>query len=137
MNVRNDELQKPTSFYTTRPDVLLHLEGLLFLIAGCVAYGHLYPGRWGLFALLFLAPDFALLPYMWAKGGVSATIYNIFHSYLLPLGLGLFAWARGVELAGQISLIWLAHISFDRLMGYGLKYPGEFRRTHIQRSASA
>jgi hypothetical protein len=42
-----------------------------------------------------------------------------------------------VELAGQISLIWLAHISFDRLMGYGLKYPGEFRRTHIQRSASA
>jgi hypothetical protein len=29
-----------------------------------------------------------------------------------------------------------AHISFDRCLGYGLKFPGVFRYTHIQRSAS-
>jgi hypothetical protein len=121
----------------TRPDVLLHLEGLAFLIGGCIAYGHLYPGKWSLFALLFLAPDVSLLPYMRSKGVAAATVYNVFHNYALPLGLGLFGWVGGAALAGEISLIWIAHISFDRLLGYGLKYPGEFKRTHIQSSAHA
>jgi hypothetical protein len=124
-------------FRGTRPDFLLQLEGLIFLIAGCAAYGHLYPGKWGLFALLFLAPDVSLLPYMRSKGLAAATAYNVFHSYVLPLGLALFAWLRGSPAAGEISLIWMAHISFDRLLGYGLKYPGEFKRTHIQSSAHA
>ncbi len=94
----------PQRLYPTRPDALLHLEGLFFLIVTCIAYGHFYPGRWGFFALLFLAPDLALLPYLWSRGRAAAAF-------------------------------WTAHISFDRLMGYGLKYPDEFRRTHIQRAA--
>jgi len=124
-------------FYPTRPDVLLQLEGLVFLIAGCIAYGHLYPARWGLFALLFLAPDVSLLPYMRSKGLAAATIYNLIHSYALPLGLGFYAWLAGAPLAGEVSLIWMAHISLDRLLGFGLKFQEEFRRTHIQASASA
>ena len=126
----------PRPFYATRPDVFLHLEGLALLIAGCIAYGHFYPGRWGLFAAFFLAPDVALIPYIWSKGLISANIYNLLHTYLLPLGLGLFAWTSGSAISGELALIWMAHISFDRLMGYGMKYPDDFRRTHIQSAAS-
>ena len=38
-------------------------------------------------------------------------------------------------LAGQFALIWMAHISFDRCLGYGFKFPGSFRYTHIQTAA--
>jgi hypothetical protein len=126
-------MSRPVS--ATRPDILLHIEGLVFLIAGCLAYGHLYPHKWGLFALLFLVPDVSLLPYMRSKGLAAASIYNIVHSYLLPLALALFAWKEQWMPAGEVSLIWMAHISFDRLLGYGLKYPGEFSHTHIQSAA--
>jgi hypothetical protein len=30
-----------------------------------------------------------------------------------------------------IPLIWVAHIGFDRLLGYGLKYPTGFGNTHL------
>ena len=31
-----------------------------------------------------------------------------------------------------LALIWLAHIGMDRTAGYGLKYPTEFKDTHMQ-----
>lgn len=123
------------SVYLTRPDVLLRLEGLAALILGCVAYQSVYPGHWGMFALLFLAPDVSLLGYVRSAGKSSAAFYNLVHSYLLPLVLGLLAWKQGLPVAGQLALIWLAHVSFDRCIGYGLKFPEEFRNTHIQASA--
>jgi hypothetical protein len=30
-----------------------------------------------------------------------------------------------------IALIWTAHIGFDRMMGYGLKYATAFGATHL------
>jgi hypothetical protein len=124
------------SIYLTRPDVLLRLEGLVALMIECTAYQHLYPGHWGLFALLFLVPDFSLLGYAWSAGKGSATVYNFVHCYVLPLALGLLGWHQGSLRTGQLALIWLAHISFDRCLGFGLKFPGNFRYTHIQSSAS-
>jgi hypothetical protein len=124
------------SFYLTRPDVLLRLEGLFSLVVGCVVYQRIYPGHWGIFALLFLVPDVSLLGYLRSAGRGSAAFYNAVHNYVLPLALGLFAWNRGSLLAGELALIWMSHISFDRCLGYGLKFPGVFRYTHIQSSAS-
>jgi hypothetical protein len=124
------------SFYLTRPDVLLRLEGLLSLGVGCVAYQRIYPGHWGAFALLFLVPDISLLGYLRSAGKGSAAFYNVVHSYVLPLALGLLAWSLGSLLTGQLALIWLSHISFDRCIGYGLKFPEVFRYTHIQSSAT-
>jgi hypothetical protein len=125
----------PDQIYLTRPDVLLRLEALLALVVGCIAYQRLYPHHWGLFALLFLVPDVSLLGYVRPANKQSAAFYNLVHSYVFPLALGLFAWERGGVLAGQVALIWLAHISFDRCLGYGLKFPESFRYTHIQSSA--
>jgi hypothetical protein len=124
------------SIYLTRPDILLRLEGLLALVVGCVAYQRLYPQHWGVFALLFLAPDVSLLGYLRSANKGSAAFHNVVHCYVLPLVLGLLAWERGYVLGGQVALIWMAHINFDRCLGYGLKFPESFRYTHIQRSAA-
>ena len=119
-----------------RPDVLLRLEGLFELVLVGVAYQHIYPGRWGFFALLFLAPDLSLLPYLHSQGKFSAALYNSAHNYVLPLALGLGAWRWGWPLGGRLALIWIAHIGFDRVLRFGLKFPGEFKLTHIQACAS-
>ena len=126
----------PGSIYLTRPDVLLRLEGLVALAVGCVAYQRLYPHHWGVFALLFFVPDVSLLGYLRSANKASAAFYNLVHSYVLPLALGLLSWERGSVLGGQLALIWMAHISFDRCLGYGLKFPQSFRYTHIQSSAA-
>jgi hypothetical protein len=91
-------------------------------------------GEYSLF--LFLVPDISLLGYLRSNNKSSAAFYNVVHSYVLPLALGLLAWNRGSMLTGQFALIWLSHISFDRCIGYGLKFPEVFRYTHIQSSAA-
>jgi len=30
-----------------------------------------------------------------------------------------------------LSLIWIAHIGLDRMLGYGLKYPTRFKDTYL------
>jgi hypothetical protein len=124
------------SIYLTRPDVLLRLEGVLELMVECIAYQRLYPHHWGVFALLFLVPDISLLGYLRSANKASAAFYNLVHSYVLPIGLGLVAWERGGVLGVPLALIWLSHISFDRCLGFGLKFPESFRYTHLQRSAA-
>jgi hypothetical protein len=32
-----------------------------------------------------------------------------------------------------LALIWAAHVGFDRMLGYGLKYPTAFGDTHMGR----
>jgi hypothetical protein len=75
-------------------------------------------------------PDIAMLGYA-AGARVGATSYNIVHSYVAPLILA--AWALGTDHAAilSLSLIWIAHIGFDRMFGYGLKYPTRFADTHL------
>ena len=44
-------------------------------------------------------------------------------------------WPRIAKLQSDLlayALIWISHIGFDRLLGYGLKYPTQFRDTHLQ-----
>ena len=64
--------------------------------------------------------------------GLGAICYNIVHSYVLPLTLALFGAIAGRPLALYLVLIWGAHIGFDRVLGYGLKYPTAFKDTHLQ-----
>jgi hypothetical protein len=59
--------------------------------------------------------------------------YNAAHTYVVPLALGALALAGQWPLGVQLALIWFAHISMDRMVGYGLKYPTAFKDTHLQR----
>lgn len=113
------------------PRRLLHLEGLVVLVAAIALYFDAGYG-WLLLVLLFLAPDLSMLGYL---GGplVGALAYDVVHTYALPVALGAVGVLGGYELATQLALVWAAHIGMDRMLGYGLKYPTAFKDTHLQR----
>lgn len=113
------------------PAVLLRLEGAALLALSVLLYG-MNGGSWLLFALLILAPDLSLLGYL-AGPRTGAAAYNALHTYALPAALGAFGLLGGNPLLETLALIWFAHISFDRLVGYGLKYPSGFKHTHMGR----
>ncbi|MDZ5513589.1 DUF4260 domain-containing protein [Vibrio fluvialis] len=87
---------------------------------------------WSLFGWLFLVPDIALLGYLF-NPRVGAVAYNITHSLLIPLGLAAVGVILGGSLALSLAAIWIAHIGFDRALGYGLKYGSGFTHTHLGR----
>ena len=113
------------------PAVLLRLEGLAILVGAVVVYFWAdYP--WWLFLVLLLAPDIGIAGYLaGARGG--AAIYDALHFAALPTALGVFGLIADSDTAIQIALIWLAHIGMDRAAGYGLKYPTDFKDSHLQR----
>lgn len=114
-----------------KPVWILRSEGLALAAAAVVVYG--VSGKsWGLFCLAFFAPDLGILAYV---GGTrtGAWGYNLTHTTVLPLAWGLWLWrsAPGASLA--LPALWLAHIGFDRVLGFGLKYPHDFKATHLQK----
>jgi len=112
---------------TGAPNLIRRAEGAGVLVAACWAYGAV-GGSWWLFAVLFLAPDLSMLGYL--RGArMGAVGYNLGHSYLGPLLL--LAVGQGAGLATGLGLIWAGHIGFDRMLGYGLKYPWAFKATHL------
>lgn len=118
-------------FDSLKPSLILHLEGAAVLI-GAVWLYDLSGGNWWLFALLLFAPDLSWLGYL-AGTRVGAFIYNLFHTYVLPLLLLGAGYLFKDVLLSQLALIWISHIGLDRLMGYGLKYTTAFKDTHFQR----
>lgn len=60
-----------------------------------------------------------------------ALAYNLAHSHVVPALVGGAGFAAGNEAALAVALVWVAHIGFDRALGYGLKYPTGFTATHL------
>ena len=114
-----------------RPSLLLRLEGAALFAASLFVYAHLHVS-WLLFAILFLAPDLFMLGYL-ANPRLGAALYNLAHTVALALALLAWAFATRHPVAGAIATIWLSHIEWDRMLGYGLKYPTFFKDTHLQR----
>jgi hypothetical protein len=114
-----------------QPAPLLRAEGAILLMAATTLYWR-EDGSWLLFALAFLAPDLSMVGYL---GGprVGATTYNAVHSTVLPVALAVVGIVTDGSLLTAIALIWLAHIGFDRMVGYGLKYADGFKSTHLAR----
>ena len=108
----------------------LRAEGVALLAAATALYA-MADGNWWLFALLFLAPDLAMLGYL-RSARIGAVLYNAAHSTLGPLALAGLGVSTIPE-ALPPALIWLAHIGFDRALGYGLKYGSGFGDTHLGR----
>jgi hypothetical protein len=114
----------------TQPPVLLRIEEAALLILPIVAYQHLHYS-WLLFVLLFFTPDLFMLGYL-INPRVGAATYNFAHTLTLALALLLASYVEHWYQATALALIWIAHIAFDRLLGYGLKYPTTFKDTHLQ-----
>lgn len=113
----------------------LRVEGLAVFAAALVLYG-IVDGGWFLFAVLFLAPDLSMLGYLVGPRR-GALVYNLGHIYAAPAVLAGMGWLLAVSLLPALALIWVAHIGFDRMLGYGLKLPTDFRDTHLGRIGRA
>jgi hypothetical protein len=111
------------------PKLLLRLEGLLVIIAALVFYRGL-GDSWLKFGLLFLVPDVFMIGYIFGTK-IGATVYNLGHTYIAPLLLWIVCYTTHTPSLCCITAIWIAHIGFDRLLGYGLKYPSAFKETHL------
>ncbi|MFP4441396.1 MAG: DUF4260 domain-containing protein [Chloroflexaceae bacterium] len=115
-----------------RPAVLLRVEALALLLVSLLLYRHLGASRL-LFGIAFLVPDLAMLGYL-AGNRIGALGYNLLHNYTLPAGLAIVGLlAGGSTLPVALALIWLAHITLDRALGFGLKYHDGFQHTHLAR----
>src|SRR5689334_19536987 len=108
---------------------LLKLEELGMLILSCYAYS-LLGQPWWLFFALFLVPDVGMLGYL-INARTGSVTYNLFHHK----GIASILWIVGIitnimalEMAG---ILLFAHSSFDRVLGYGLKFDDAFAHTHL------
>jgi hypothetical protein len=111
------------------PQAWLRLEGALVFILSILLYGHA-GASWWRFLLLLLVPDVAMAGY-WLGAHWGAVCYNGAHSYVVPAALLGIAVVSGQMAWIPYLLIWSAHIGMDRALGYGLKYPGSFKQTHL------
>jgi hypothetical protein len=115
--------------------LLLRLEGLTLFVGMTLLYA-VWGGSWWVYAVLFLAPDLSFAGYV--IGSKEGTIiYNAAHSYMAPMTLMTAGFATAEPLVLSIAMIWLAHIGFDRALGYGLKYQAGFGFTHMGRIGKA
>ncbi len=114
----------------TKPCWLLHLEAAAIFVSAVSLYRSAHYS-WGRFALLFLAPDLSMLGYL-ASTRWGAALYNLVHTYAGPVIFLLISFLLPAPRLTLYGLIWLAHLGFDRVLGYGLKYPTFFKDTHLQ-----
>lgn len=108
---------------------VLRVEGLALLVGALAFYAHLKLS-WLLFGGLFLAPDLSFVFYL-SGPKPGAIAYNAMHSTLGPIVVGAIGfWLMRGDIQG-VAAIWLAHVGFDRALGYGLKYADAFTHTHL------
>ena len=70
------------------------------------------------------------IPVMITGMSYGALSYNATHSTIGPALLVSLALLAAPEVL-PFGAIWLAHVGFDRMLGYGLKYPSAFGHTHL------
>ena len=124
-----NEPQKPKGMSKTH--IFLILESIAIFIGSLLIYLFL-SGNWIIFLVLLLAPDIFMIGYL-KNSQVGSIIYNIGYVYAWPIVLIIIGILIKFNLLILFSLIWMTHISMDRAMGYGLKYPSDFKDTHMQR----
>jgi hypothetical protein len=111
------------------PRLWLRLEAAALLTGALIAYSTTGQ-HWWLVPVVVLLPDLAMMGYL---GGtrIGAFLYNLAHATPVPaliIGLG---WWQHRPLVLGLAFVWLAHIAFDRVLGYGLKYSDHFQHTHL------
>lgn len=108
---------------------LLKLEEAAMFVFGAVLLLQ-FALPWWLLLILFFAPDLGAIGYL-AGARLGSITYNFLHHKAVALALfsiGGFVANDVLQIAG---LIIFAHSSFDRALGFGLKYPDSFNNTHL------
>lgn len=110
-------------------NTLLKLEELALFLLCIFLFGKLN-FEWWWFPALLLLPDLGMLGYL-VNPKTGAFTYNLVHHRLTASLIATYALTYGNEYWKLAAIILFAHISFDRLMGYGLKYNDSFNNTHL------
>ena len=108
---------------------VLKLEELLMFALGIYLFS-LLEYSWWWFVVLLLTPDIGMLGYLFGNR-IGAASYNLFHHKGLAIVFYLVGIYLSVSLWQLIGIILFSHASFDRIMGYGLKYDKGFKFTHL------
>lgn len=112
--------------------VWLRGEGLGTCLAAMLLYDAL-GGSWNQFVALFLLPDIGMLPYLAGRPALGRITYNITHTHMLGLALGVVAHLLDLRSLLLVSVTWCAHIGLDRMLGFGIKTGPSFANTHLGR----
>ena len=113
----------------TQPIKYQRIESAVVFVASLYFYVHLKLPLVLFFVFLF-SIDIFMVGYLKSKV-VGARLYNIGHSLIIPPLLLVIGVAMDRRMIIAAGLIWLAHIGFDRALGYGLKLPTDFTDTHL------
>lgn len=107
----------------------LKLEELAMLLLSIWAFSF-QDLSWWWFIGLFFVPDVSMLGYL-VNNKCGAFFYNFFHHKGLAIAIGLIGYYLKLQALEVTGIILFAHSSFDRIMGYGLKYEKGFKFTHL------
>lgn len=110
---------------------ILRLEGFAVLLTSLYFY-HKLGGDWIIFLLLVFLVDISMIGYIKGKSHGSIS-YNLMHNYVLSLVVIFLGIIFNNQLLTLGGLILSAHVGMDRFFGFGLKYPTNFKDTHIQK----
>lgn len=110
--------------------LLLNLEELALFISSVILFGIITDVSWWVFALLFFLPDLSFAAYL-INTQFGSWIYNTLHHKGLMTGLTLAGYFTEIEWLLVVGIVFFGHASFDRVFGYGLKFPDHFKHTHL------
>lgn len=85
---------------------------------------------WWWFPALLLLPDVGMIGYAFGTR-IGAMVYNVFHHKALAIIVGLIGYSLSDNYVLLVGIIMFGHASMDRAIGYGLKYPDNFKHTHL------
>jgi len=108
---------------------VLKLEEVALFALGIFMFAQL-DFAWWWFLILLLVPDIGMLGYV-VNTKVGAFTYNLFHHRTIAVLLLIFGYIYGNQLLLLSGVVLFSHIAFDRMLGYGLKYPDNFKNTHL------
>ena len=110
---------------------LIKLEELGILIVSIFALYKLNIHlSWWLYIILFLSPDIGMLGYL-INTKVGAYTYNFLHHKAIASTLLILGIVLPNDYILFAGLLLFAHSSFDRVLGYGLKYSDNFKHTNV------
>lgn len=107
----------------------LKIEELAQFILGIFLFSQL-DYAWWWFLVLILTPDIGAIGYL-INTKIGAFTYNIFHHKAIAIIVGLVGFYFNSSLLILIGVILFSHAALDRIFGYGLKYPDNFKNTHL------
>src|SRR5689334_22117496 len=105
-------------------DLIRLEEAMMLMLAAYLKTNLSYD--WWLYWVLFLAPDVGMIGYV-VNTKVGAFTYNLLHHKGVAVALFMAGIYFGSEALQFTGLLLFGHSSFDRMLGYGLKYSDSFK----------